>query len=289
MLTFELKPYAMRPILFFLLFLAATQPILAQQITCSAQDRQAVEDKIVEIDGLLEQDLGKTMVAVGKTFLGTPYVPKTLEIGEVETLVINLQGLDCTTYVENVLAFSRMLKEQETSFDDYTEKLETIRYKNGRLDGYASRLHYFSEWIANNGTKGLLTDITSQIGGIEITKDINFMSTHQELYPFLKDDGNFKKIQASENYLNNQPICILPQDEIATNEHLIHSGDIIALTTSINGLDITHTGLASRESDGRIHLLHASSSGEVKVSELPLVDYLKNVKKNTGIMVARPQ
>jgi hypothetical protein len=263
-------------------------PLQAQQITCSAQDRQAVEDKILEIDGLLEQDLGKTMVSVGKTFLGTPYVAKTLEIGSIETLVVNLQGLDCTTYVENVLAFSRMLKEQETSFDDYIQNLETIRYINGQLDGYASRLHYFSEWIANNGTKGLLADITSQIGGVEITKDINFMSTHRDLYPFLKDDINFAKIKASENYLNNQPICILPQDKIAINEHLIHSGDIIALTTSINGLDITHTGLASRESDGRIHLLHASSSGEVKVSQLPLVDYLKNVKKNTGIMVARP-
>ncbi|MCK5443281.1 MAG: DUF1460 domain-containing protein [Maribacter sp.] len=278
----------MRQILFFLLFLAVALPLQAQQITCSPQDRQAFEDKIIEIDELLQENLGQTLVAVGKTFLGTPYVAKTLEIGEVETLVVNLQGLDCTTYVENALAFSRMLKEQETSFDDYVKTLETIRYKNGQLDGYASRLHYFSEWIANNGTKGLLTDITSQIGGVEITKDINFMSTHRELYPFLKDDTNFKKIQASENYLNNQPICILPQDKIAANEHLIHSGDIIALTTSINGLDITHTGLASRESDGRIHLLHASSSGEVKVSELPLVDYLKKVKKNTGIMVARP-
>lgn len=279
----------MRQVLFFLLFLAVTLPLQAQQITCSAQDRKAVEDKILEIDGLLEQDLGKTMVAVGKTFLGTPYVAKTLEIGEVETLVVNLHGLDCTTYVENVLAFSCMLKENQTRFDDYTQNLETIRYKNGQLDGYASRLHYFSEWIANNSTKGLLADITSQIGGIEITKDINFMSKHRDLYPFLKDDANFQKIKASENYLNDQPICILPQDEIATNEHLIHSGDIIALTTSINGLDITHTGLASREKDGRIHLLHASSSGEVKVSELPLVDYLKNIKKNTGIMVARPQ
>lgn len=113
----------MRQVLFFLLFLAVTLPLQAQQITCSAQDRKAVEDKILEIDGLLEQDLGKTMVSVGKTFLGTPYVAKTLEIGEVETLVVNLQGLDCTTYVENVLAFSRMLKKQETSFDDYTKKL----------------------------------------------------------------------------------------------------------------------------------------------------------------------
>ena len=260
----------------------------AQTITCSPADQRAVEDKLIEVDGLLENDFGKTIVAIGKTFMGTPYVAKTLEIGETETLVVNLQGLDCTTYVENVLAFGLMLEKGESSFDDFTETLENIRYKDGELEGYASRLHYFSEWIANNEKKGLLKDITSEIGGMEITKDINFMSTHRELYPFLRDDENFEKIQASENYLNDQAICILPQNQIAANEHLIQSGDIVALTTSIDGLDITHTGIATREKDGRIHLLHASTgSMEVEVSELPLAEYLKGIKSNTGIMIAR--
>jgi hypothetical protein len=259
----------------------------SQQITCSAEDKQAFEDKIIEVDGLLEKDLGKTMVSVGKTFLKTPYVAQTLEIGETETLVINLQGLDCTTFVENVLTVTLLLQQEKTDFDSFAKVLETIRYKNGKLDGYASRLHYFSEWIANNEQKGLITDITAEIGGKEISKEINFMSTHRDLYPFLADDVNFEKIKASENFLNNEVICYLPQDQIEAYENLIHSGDIIALTTSIEGLDITHTGIATREKDGRIHLLHASSSGEVKVSELPLVDYLKKVNKNTGIMVAR--
>lgn len=272
---------------FLLLSLTIVSSGLAQQITCSAQDKAAFEDKIIAIDGLLEKDLGQTMVSVGKTFLGTPYVAKTLEIGETETLVVNLHGLDCTTFVENVLAFSLMLKEENTDFQSFTDNLETIRYKDGKLDGYASRLHYFSEWIANNEKKGLIKDITADIGGREITKEIDFMSEHRELYPFLSDDTNFEKIKASENFLNDQAICMLPKEEIEANELMIQSGDIIALTTSIKGLDITHTGIATRENDGRIHLLHASSSGEVKVSELPLVDYLKKIGKNTGIMVAR--
>lgn len=271
-------------VLFFL-----TEIVAAQAITCSPANKQAVENKFKEIDGLLENEFGKTMVAVGKTFMGTPYVAKTLEIGDIETLVVNLQGLDCTTYVENVLAFSLMLENGKSSFDDFTETLENIRYKDGEREGYASRLHYFSEWIANNEKKGMLNDITAEIGGTEITKDINFMSTHRDLYPFLRDDENFEKIQASENYLNDQAICILPQDQVAAIEHLIQTGDIIALTTSIDGLDITHTGMATREKDGRIHLLHASTgSMEVEVSELPLADYLKKIKSNTGIMVARP-
>ncbi|MBU2974784.1 N-acetylmuramoyl-L-alanine amidase-like domain-containing protein [Zobellia sp. B3R18] len=273
---------------FLLLFLITTLSF-SQQITCSPIDKQAVENKLIAIDGLLEKDFGKTIVTIGKTFMGTPYVAKTLEIGKTETLVVNLQGLDCTTYVENVLAFALTLKNGTSSFDEFTKTLENIRYKDGQLDGYASRLHYFSEWIANNEKKGLIKDITSEIGGKEITKPINFMSTHRDLYPFLSDDENFEKVKASENYLNNQPICILAQDEIAANEHLIQTGDIIALTTSINGLDITHTGIATREKDGRIHLLHASTgSMKVEVSKKPLAEYLKGIKKNTGIMVARP-
>lgn len=273
----------------FILLVLFSRFVIAQQITCSEADRQAFEKKVIETHGLSENDFGKTMVAIGKTFRGTPYVAKTLEIGEIETLVINLHGLDCTTFVENVLAFGILLKNRQSGFSDFTAALETIRYKDGRLDGYASRLHYFSEWIANNEKKGLLRDITSEIGGIEINKAINFMSTHRDLYPFLKDDENFQKIQASENYLNGQSMFVLPQDQIELKEHLIRSGDIIALATSIDGLDVTHTGIATREKDGRIHLLHASTgSMEVEVTKLPLSEYLKKVKKNTGIVVARP-
>jgi len=274
--------------LFGILFLTI-HFVFSQQITCSPADKQAFENKIIAIDGLLEVDFGKTLVAIGKTFMGTPYIAKTLEVGETETLVINLQGLDCTTYVENVLAFSRLLRNGKADFNSFTNTLKTIRYKDGKLDGYGSRLHYFTEWIRNNEQKGILKDITAEVGGIAIKKDINFMGTHRDLYPFLKDDENYEKILATEVELAKESFCYLPQDQIKANEHLIHTGDIIALATSINGLDVTHTGIATREKDGRIHLLHASTgSKEVEVSKLPLAEYLKKIKKNTGILVARP-
>lgn len=279
----------MKTIPFYLLLLYLIPIGSAQNIICSPQDKKAFNSKIEFISTLGTEEIGAHMVAIGKSFIGIPYIAKTLEIGETESLVINLQGLDCTTFVENVLAFGLMLKTQKTDFDSYTHYLETIRYKDGELDGYASRLHYFSEWIANNEQKGLLKDVTSELGGMESNKTINFMSTHRELYPFLKDSDNYNKIKSSEEFLKGRSICILPQDQIKAKEHLIRSGDIIALTTSIKGLDITHTGIATKEADGRIHLLHASTgSMEVEVSKLPLTDYLKDIKNNTGIMVARP-
>lgn len=272
-----------------LLIFLSTSISTAQQITCSPQDLGAFSKKATEVAGLSQEDLGETIVAVGKTFKGTPYVAKTLEIAETETLVVNLTGLDCTTFVENVLAFSLLVSRDELDYHSFTKALVTIRYKDGKLNGYGSRLHYFSEWISNNQEKRLLKEITSEIGGVEIEKEINFMGTHRDLYPFLKDDANFDKIIETEKELAKRTFCYLPQDQIEANEHLIQTGDIIALATSINGLDVTHTGIATREKDGRIHLLHASTgSMEVEVSKLPLADYLKGIKKNIGIMVARP-
>ncbi|WP_025667970.1 N-acetylmuramoyl-L-alanine amidase-like domain-containing protein [Aquimarina megaterium] len=273
-------------ILFFFLMTCAIQ---AQEIICSAKDKEIFTTRITALkkEYTPKTAFGETLVFVGKTFLGTPYAAKTLEIGSKESLVINFQGLDCTTFVENVLVLSLMLKNEKEDFESYTAYLEKIRYKNGELDGYASRLHYFSEWITNNEQKGIIRNITGDIGGIEIEKDINFMSTHRELYPFLKDDKNFKGIQQSEINISQSSVCFLPKDQIKENEASILSGDIVALTTSIKGLDITHTGIAIRKENGRIHLLHASSKGQVEISTLPLVDYLKKIKNNTGIIVNR--
>ncbi|MEX0272939.1 MAG: N-acetylmuramoyl-L-alanine amidase-like domain-containing protein [Flavobacteriaceae bacterium] len=272
------------------LLLCIVTASLSAQITCSPANKQAYENKILEVNGLLEDDFGNTLVAIGKTFLGTPYVAKTLEVGDTETLVVNLLGLDCTTFVENVLALGLTLKNDTPSFEDFVGTLETLRYRDGQLNGYPSRLHYFTDWIRDNEEKGLVQDITVQLDGKIHPKPISFMGTHRELYPHLADDDtNWSTIKEVEATLSKQPLCVLPQDQIEEMEHLIQPGDIIALATSIKGLDVTHTGIATREADGRIHLLHASTkSMQVEISQKPLVDYLKDIKGNIGVCIIRP-
>ncbi|MEM9076840.1 MAG: N-acetylmuramoyl-L-alanine amidase-like domain-containing protein [Bacteroidota bacterium] len=233
------------------------------------------------------QNLGDSIVAIGKSFLDTPYVEKTLEVGKTETLVVNLRGLDCTTFVENVLALGLQLKSGDTLFVDFANTLETIRYRNSNVNGYSSRLHYFTDWIRTNQAKGLVKDITPELGGDIIQKPIDFMGSHRDLYPFLADETNYTEILKVEAELKDEDLCVLPQDRIEGQEKHIKNGDIIALATSINGLDVTHTGFAIRV-NVRIHLLHASTSGSVTITEEPLVDYLKKIKNNTGIIVARP-
>jgi hypothetical protein len=266
-------------------------PSSAQQISCSPADKAAVLAKIEDLNqaNLAQNDMGGLMEFIGKSFLQTPYIAQTLEVGNTESLVVNLHGLDCTTFVENVLALACMVQEGQTSFDDFLNNLETIRYYNGELKGYGSRLHYFTAWIANNQSKGLVTDITAQLGGERLEKEINFMGTRRKSYPFLQDDKNYQDILAMEARMKQHQIWVLPQDKIRAVEDKIHPGDILALATSIKGLDVTHTGLATKV-NGRLHLLHASSKNkEVEVSEKPLVDYLKGIKSNIGIIVVRPR
>lgn len=271
----------------FLFFITAVSST-AQNLSYLEEDLQAFEVKVEEIKTLDQPDMGGTVVAVGKTFAGMPYHSKTLEIHEDEKLIINLRGFDCTTYVENVLAFSLMLKKEADEFEAFGSILTNIRYRDGDLAGYSSRLHYFSDWLYNNEIKGLVRNISCELGGVKTKKEISFMTSHRELYPGLGDDKSFEHLQTTEEMLSGNELCYIPKDKINAVESRIEDGDIIALATSIEGLDVTHTGFAHRKADGRIYLLHASISGEVEVSDKPLAEYLAGIKNNIGIMVARP-
>lgn len=271
-----------------ILALLFTGALWSQEVVCSAQDRRAFSDKIAEIKDIPNKDSGSLLAAVGSTFLGTPYVAGTLEIGGAEKLVVNLHGLDCTTFVENVLAFSLLIREKDASFDNYTKVLQKIRYRNGRLSGYSSRLHYFSEWIRDNEKKGLVRDISATLGGVPSGKTLNFMTSHRDLYPRLDADKAFKEMEAVERQLLNQQYSYVPGEVLINRVSELEHGDIIALATNISGLDVTHTGIVYREPSGELHLLHASSKGQVEISEKPLMEYLSNVKNNTGILVVRP-
>ena len=262
---------------------------MSQELICSETDRQEFAKKIDQLRELDDSNMGNTIVSVGKTFAGAPYVAKTLEVHEEEALIVNLREFDCTTYVENVLAFSLMVSKEEEDINAFTSVLRNIRYRDGEVNGYPSRLHYFTDWIEDNQKKGLVSDISHELGGIELNKEINFMSRHRDLYPMLKEDASVDQIKITEGELSKRNLYYLPREDVASLESKLRNGDIIALATSIEGLDVTHTGFAIQSENGRIHLLHASSSGQVEITKIPLADYLLKVKSNIGIIVARPQ
>lgn len=250
-------------------------------------------DSIFQISvdkNLSQKPINEVLVEIGKSFIGTDYLAHSLEKDGDEQLVINLFGLDCTTFVENVLALSRCVKEKQTSFEDYSEELQFIRYRDGIINGYPSRLHYFSDWIYNNVSKGIVEDITEQIGGTAIQFKLNFMSTHPESYKQLNENPDLiPQIKIQEEEISSRIYYYIPKDEVELKEKFINEGDIIAITTTVEGLDIGHLGIAVKMDDERIHLLHAPTvNTKVHITKEPLSDYLMKYKRHSGVIVLKP-
>ncbi|HTY36824.1 MAG TPA: N-acetylmuramoyl-L-alanine amidase-like domain-containing protein [Bacteroidota bacterium] len=238
---------------------------------------------------LQSKPIGDVIVEMGRSFLGTEYVANTLEQPGEEHLVINLHGLDCVSFYENSLVFARCIKKGKTTFEDYKKELQWIRYRGGIINGYTSRLHYSSDYFFDNEKKHVLKVVTKDIGGVRFEKSINFMSTHPDSYRQLKDNPELvATIRKQEAAINSRELYHIPTHTVAKVAPKIHNGDILAITTDIPGMDVSHTGLAIWVDD-RLHFLHAPITGsKVQITEKTLAEYLASSPKRLGIMVARP-
>ncbi|MDP3912463.1 MAG: DUF1460 domain-containing protein [Bacteroidota bacterium] len=281
--------------LFFVLLLIL---LIGQNISCAQssktdwimlpEDKQIAEEKLKLFSIKSDLSISELITEIGLSFLGTPYVVASLENGLDEKLVINLRELDCTTFVENCLALARTVKLGKTDFESFVAELEKIRYRDGIRNQYPSRLHYFSEWIQNNHEKGIISE-NPNLNGEKSGKTINYMSTHPAQYPVLKEHPELiSPIAAQEKELRTAGFMFFPKENLPNLYKYLQHGDIIALTSSIEGVDINHVGIAIKKSDG-FYLLHAPLSGKkVLVSDGHLSDFLKPASKNNGIMIARP-
>lgn len=260
---------------------AAPEPSADEQIF-TATIKRAQQERLDTLP------IGEIVVQVGTWFVGTPYVPHTLEPPGPEQLVVNLREFDCVTYVESMLALARVIRSGNSSFDDFTNELRNIRYRQGRLDSYPSRLHYFSDWIYDNDAAGIVRNVTRELGGVVDPEPINFMTQHRESYRQLADSAFFHALLAQEAELSKRPRYFIPENRIAAAASGIKNGDVIAATTNVAGLDIAHTGLAIWQ-NGKLHLMHAPLVGDsVMISPETLAERIMRIERQDGIMVARP-
>ena len=231
---------------------------------------------------------GEVFLEAARFFLGAPYAAGTLEGSGPERLVVNLRSFDCFTLVECALAAAGLSVKKAASFDEFRKRLEKIRYRGGRLEGYPSRLHYFTDWVRDNSKKGIVRDITRRLGGRACRGKIDFMTRQPQRYPKLRDGRVFRRIRAGERRIGARARYVIPKAEVRAAEKGIRDGDIVAITTAAAGMDIRHVGLALRVR-GRVRLLHASSArGRVVLSRQTLYRYLLESGDRTGITVARP-
>lgn len=190
----------------------------------------------------------------------------------------------------NLARVARMSRSISDSGEaDLVDAVTFTRYRGGHLDGYASRLHYTAEWIADNVAKGVVKDVTPALGGVRLPVRVGFMSAHPELYPALRENlALVDSMRASERRINSIPRTFIPRNRVAAIEPRLRTGDLIAIATSASGLDYSHTGLIVR--GGRsARFLHASSArGRVMLDESISRYLARGPKSNTGITVLRP-
>ena len=248
-------------------------------------DTTRITTALIELDKKKKPMPQLLVSEAGKMFISTPYAAGTLEESP-EMLTVDTEHLDCTTFVEMATAMAITVANRRTSWRDYVYNLQQLRYRGGNVDGYASRLHYISDWIVDNSHRGLLQEVTDRIGHADYAvKTLDYMTSHRASYPALADSANFAGVKNAEiGYRSHRFPYIKPQN-IKNSD--IREGDIIAIVTGIKGLDVSHLGIATIV-DGKVHLMHASSKkGEVIIDPLPLQEYLRKNRTAIGIRVIR--
>ena len=230
-----------------------------------------------------------------RKFIGQPYVAYTLEVNDEERLVVNTRQLDCTTLVENVTALTLCVYRNLYTWRDFQNALVEMRYRDGRLDGYTSRLHYFTDWIDDNTHKKIVTEVQAPNPPFTAVQTIavSYMSSHPTAYKALKAHPEMVPvIAAQEDSLNGRQYRYIPKADVRDTKAMrcaIHDGDIIAITCSKPGLDIAHLGFAVWRNDG-LHLLNASMLHKQVIEEpMTLGQYLSKHPSHTGIRIVHIQ
>ena len=229
-------------------------------------------------------------LAAAKRMLGTPYVGGLLDEGENEEFRLPLERTDCIIFVETCFGLAMTAREygSEADFRKFAEEVRQMRYRDGKVDGYASRIHYTTEWIRQGEKNGILKDITLEAGGKVYDHPVGYMSSHSEAYPHINKD-NIAKIREAEEALNAVPYSYVPASDLSAAEKYIRDGDIICFVSKVAGLDISHVAIACLH-DGKVGFIHASSTaGKVVVDERSISEYVRSRPKSlAGIKIVRP-
>jgi Protein of unknown function (DUF1460) len=241
--------------------------------------------------------IGERTATVGRALVGTRYKSFTLEIdNRIEAPSANFYGMDCWTFFEIALGFARMLNEPEINWtpESLLHYIELDRYRGGECTGeYLSRLHYLEDWLADNDRRGLVDDLTLQLGGVRVRHAAHEMTIGWKHYRYLAANPSLlRPLAQMEARVTERPLYEIPKRRVAAIESKLRTGDIIGIISRDRpgSYSTSHVGLAYRTSDGVLHFLHASSPrnyGKVVVDSR-LSSYLYRYSTDTGILVGRP-
>ncbi len=239
--------------------------------------------------------ISQRTATVGKALLGCSYGNYTLEIHDrIESPSVNLNTLDCWTFYEASLAFSRMIRSRPAPWagTDLLRYIELERYRGGKCDGsYLSRMHQLEEVFHDNERRGLGTNITRSLGGVRVQREVREMQIAWKQYRYLKNDPSLLKgIARVEERVSSLPVSYIPKHRVAGIEHLLHDGDVLAVASTDKTAYTSHVGLALRKGD-TCRFMHATSSrdkGRCCIIDSRISQYLAEKSSNMGLIVFRP-
>jgi hypothetical protein len=217
----------------------------------------------------VEQLLSKTKVnrsagsridILSSQFLGQTYKPYPL-IGSVDTpevFTASINGFDCVTYIETILALSR-----SSTVADFVEWLRKIRYEHGRIQ-WDRRNHYMTAWIRNNKRAGIIRPLRNGVPAV----------TKERLLDVVPG------LAAKRTRVRCVPKSSLP----ALKSHL-QTGDLIFFASTRKNLDVFHCGIIVR--NGKHILMRHASRSLGGVVEQDFDEFLK-ANRMAGVIVVRP-
>ncbi len=243
---------------------------------------------LLRLEEHANKPINERLILAAQARLESPYVAGTLE-QMPESLVINIHETDCILFVESCLALVLNAATENPTFDNFSKQIQALRYRDGIIDGYTSRIHYTSEWIVQGEGNGYFKEITKELGGVKSNQKFSFMSEHPDSYKQLKGNQvEIDKIAAVEAELNStDEYYVIPKESVPAMLSKLQSGDIIGFNTSVKGLDIAHIAYVYKNGD-KISFLHASM-GAMKVIVEPgdITAYINRIKSNNGIRIIR--
>jgi hypothetical protein len=189
-----------------------------------------------------------------------------------------------------------MLNEPESNWTPETllRYIETDRYRSGVCTGeYLSRLHYLEDWLADNSRRGLVDDLTPQLGGVRAPHSAREMTQGWRHYRYLAANRSLLgPLAQMEARVSARELYQIPKGRVGKIESKLQSGDIIGIVSRDRGglYSTSHVGLALRTDDGVLHFMHASAPGNYGrvVVDTRLSTYLYRYRTDSGILVARP-
>lgn len=208
-----------------------------------------------------------------------------------ETLDANVDGFECVSFIESTLAVARCAWESEPTASCFVRELEATRYRGGRMGDYASRLHYFVDWIGDNESRGRLVNMTAALGGEPVQKDFFYITERVLERSDVKEDdlaSLTREMQTTEARLSATTHAVLSRQSAPPVLSKLEDGDLVAFVRERPGLLVHHAGFVYW-ARGTPRLLHASSyHGRVVITVRDLTNYLLRRPERRGVIVARP-